>query len=106
MVAGSLISLYLSILLMDDTEGMVAGSLISLYLSILLMDDTDGMVAGSQTLWLIRMSLISQAKSAGCSPFSRIIRFTTEGVATCCRESNRVTSMRKPCQDKVFTIRV
>ena len=73
-------------------------------LRILLMEETEGMEAGSHTLWESSCSLISQANipatsfiawslvtgqvvslsSPGLSVFSRMILFTTDGVATCC----------------------
>ena len=71
-------------------------------LRILLMEETEGMEAGSHTLWESNCSLISQANipgrqgevylvhicsccfAPGLSVFSRMILFTTDGVATCC----------------------
>ena len=71
-------------------------------LRILLMEETEGMEAGSHTLWESSCSLISQANipgrqgkvylvhicsysfAPGLSVFSRMILFTTDGVATCC----------------------
>lgn len=51
---------------------------------ILLMEDTEGMLLGSHTRCAVSWSRISQAKSAGFSVFRRRMRFTTDGVATCC----------------------
>ena len=53
------------------------------FLRILLMEETEGMEAGSQTRWASSCSRISQANTAGFSVFSRMMRFTTLGVATC-----------------------
>ncbi len=51
---------------------------------ILLMEETDGMELGSQARCATSCSRISQAKRAGFSAFTRRIRLTTDGVATCC----------------------
>ncbi len=53
------------------------------FLSILLMELTEGMLLGSETLCASSWSRISQANMAGFSDLTRRMRFTTDGVATC-----------------------
>ena len=61
------------------------GYTVRCHLRILLMEDTEGMEAGSHTRWASSCSRISHANRPGLSVLMRMILFTTEGVATCCK---------------------